>query len=459
MFVANHSPGSRRTELRVTVAWIFVFFMYGHLLSAQDTETTETADTSKSTGEGLCVPVKSPSDSERTGGKKLPSRDTWEYIASAPSWVAASMLILTLKIVSAGLKYAVSWGGLVYRIAVSRDGTRLLYPSYSSRTGPGIVFKKIGLVNENSELTLKASYGAYHRSRIAASFDSMILGPGTFAAVEGEFFHMPDERFYGIGNATDESDESYYSLRTIESALRLTGRFSPGAFAYMRFSVRHFRTVSSVRRSDLELLFPGTPGIPAGFFLGELGSGLYLDNTDYSDRPVNGTVALAGGGISHEIGGHGSEGERFGFWSMEADIKRFFKLPVGPYRVVVVRGNLAIKEPLATAGIPFFLLSALDSSSSTLIHGYRRSRFLDRHRISAGMDYRFPIWTHIKYAADMVVSFDAGRVDENIFTDFRFPGLHYGFGVGIRYYSGNDSFMFTGIGWSPEEVRFTFLLR
>jgi len=147
----------------ITILFTIVIISGQTLLFAEDT-VQDTTDN------------KSQKDTTRQSfPEKRRAREPWEYIVSAPIWIATSPLWLLYKGTAAVIGFVDDHDipEKVERVLISEDGSREIMPDYSSRTGGGIYFLKKGLISHSSELKISGSYWLLHRHSIELEFTNV----------------------------------------------------------------------------------------------------------------------------------------------------------------------------------------------------------------------------------------------------------------------------------------------
>jgi len=395
------------------------------------------------------------------GAAPLPARPAWEYAVSAPTVTAVSPAIGVLKGMeeTTAFIYSREIGLAVYHAMVSADGTRIIYPFYSTRVGLGIQYLKKDLFNLGSRLRASASYGLLNRGTASLSLLKLkIASLGTnplYSGAAGEFRTIPDERFYGIGNDSDSDDKTNYRLQSINFLVPFEYDHGRHFSLFAVPSLARYKT--SEPGGDLtpieENFDPSmVPGFNTTAWIGDLTATATFDFLDSEYRPARGLLGVARLGIADEATWI-TEKDRdpFGFWLALAGVSGFFEMPWGPHRVLVLQAEIESREEFSDRVIPFYLLSQFGGRET--IRGFPRSRYMDNSRLLGTAEYRFPVWIFARGVMDAFLFADAGQVASEI-SDFGFDRFHPGGGFGLHLYVGDRPAGLLSFAFSADEFEF-----
>ncbi len=218
-------------------------------------------------------------------------------------------------------------------------------------------------------------------------------------------------RFYGVGNETPESNRESYTPRTVPVTASLYRRVFSHLYAGLTYD---FAWVDIAKFEPAGLIASGAFTGDRGGYLSGLGPAVYWDSRDSQFFP-------SGGGyyqLSALIYDTGLGGD-FDFRQYNADLRHFFST-FGD-QVFAVQAIVRFSDGDA----PVTALPKLGGSN--VLRGIFEGRFMDRHQIVVQGEYRIPFWTFFGIHAFGGV----GEVARNA-DDFRFSGLKYSVGGGLR---------------------------
>lgn len=433
---------TRRTKLSV---------LLGTILCCAAAQSYAQTDTLNSAGNG--------------GPDKLPARQTWEYAVSAPTVTAVSPAVGLLKGMEAttAFIYSREIGLTIYHALVSADGSRIIYPFYSTRVGLGLQYLKKDLINLGSRLRVRGSYGFLNRGTAGLSFMNLKIaswGPNPlYTGAAAEFRTIPDERFFGIGNDSESDNKTNYRLQSI--GFMLPFEYDHGRHISLFAVPSLFRYKTSDPGGDLtpiqDKFAPSeVPGFSTTAWIGDLISVATFDWLDSEFRPARGFLGKASLGISDEATWISEESrDPFGFWLALAGVSGFFEMPWGPHRVLVLQAEIESREDFSDRVIPFYLLSQFGGRET--IRGFVRSRYMDKKRLLGTVEYRYPVWIFARGVMDAFFFADAGQVASEI-SDFGFGRFHPGGGFGLHLYVKDRPAGLLSFAFSKDEFEFRLAL-
>jgi hypothetical protein len=395
--------------------------------------------------------------------KKLPAQKKWENVVSAPIWVVFSPVIAFLE----GIQYSTALfsankiGINLYYILVSSDGTRKVYPFYSSRYGLGIQYSKKTLINTESQLSFRGSYGWYQRHSLIGQWDRIRIfsdDKQMFAGIHSGYVFFPDEAFYGIGNTTSKKDKTLYASREISFESSVEKGFGRSFKIFVLPSIGQFKVSNSYNDNNPSTLkkftYRDVAGVGTESILAGMAVGVGYEKLDSLIRTTRGMIFSLQCGFVTELPWNNLTDtlsrSSFGLWRVGGNYTRYFPLPVGPGRVVTMRAVVDIRRNLKRKSIPFYLLSRLGGEKN--LRGLSRWRYYDNDLLALSVQYKFPVWRFAdqKAVLDGVVYIDEGQVAENIFTKGSIKGFHTGAGFGFNVSSATNSYVQLITGFSSD---------
>ena len=273
----------------------------------------------------------------------------------------------------------------------------------------------IGSFTERIERRVSFSYAdpAFSQGRYSLNFDA-------------SFFKNATSRFFGIGQATSESDQTNYTGREA----RVNWRFGIYANEVTQIAVgQRFRQVSLQRgATDLPFTgeqFPAIEGVQGETLILGHRAMFYYDTRNNLISPTDGMAVTAYAELNQNI----RNGDHPIYSRYEIDVKKLF--PSESKRaILVVRANLQ-----ATIGtqVPFFEQSSLGGQNN--LRGFGVDRFIDKHLLAFSIEERIHLMrTKIAGAtADFEIApfLDTGQVF-NDYKDVTFTNYRMTPGIGFR---------------------------
>lgn len=242
----------------------------------------------------------------------------------------------------------------------------------------------------------------------------------------GSFFKNATSRFFGIGQTTQESQETNYTAREA----RANWRFGVYANEVTQVAVgQRVRQVSLQRgATDLPFTverFPDVPGVQGESIIVGHRATFYYDTRNSLFSPTDGMAVTAYAEVNQNV----RNGDHPVYSRYEMEAKKLF--PSESKRaILVVRADLQ-----ATIGtqVPFFEQSSLGGQNN--LRGYGVDRFIDKHLIAVSVEERIHL-ARTKVAgviADFEVApfLDTGQVF-NSFKDVSFKDYRMTPGMGFR---------------------------
>ena len=120
--------------------------------------------------------------------------------------------------------------------------------------------------------------------------------------------------------------------------------------------------------------------------------------------------------------------------------------------MLVLRVAGQVTDAFERRAIPFYYMSELGEKGT--IRGFDRSRYRDRDRLIASVEYRYPVWRTV----DWVLFLDAGQVTHRLFDTLSRDDFAFGYGGGFRIWSPRGVIMRFEVGKSADRVRLYLVL-
>ena len=242
----------------------------------------------------------------------------------------------------------------------------------------------------------------------------------------GTFFKNATARFFGLGQATSESDETNYTAREA----RANWRFGLYVNEVTQIAVsQRFRQVSLQRgATDLPFtgdVYPTVDGVSGETIILGHRASFHYDTRNNLITPTDGMAITAYAELNQNI----RNGDHPIYSRYELEIKKLFASE-SKRAILVVRADLQ-----ATIGtqVPFFEQSSLGGQNN--LRGYGVDRFIDKHLIAASIEERIHI-ARAKVAGvaadfEFAPFLDTGQVF-NSYKDVSFKDYRMTPGLGFR---------------------------
>lgn len=306
-------------------------------------------------------------------------------------------------------------------VVVMREGrriTNILAPdiTYNEIDGAGATFRMRRFFSRDSTLVLDAGVTSEGGQDHDVIFSQRRIGPGDNLYFRTRFWYTTTlaNRFYGLGNDTDEDAESTYVFRHTEAVATL-GIELPLHFAVELQERLVSNKVGPGRLDDVpssRAVFPGVPGVTDDrLTLLSHKIRLLLDTRDSRGAPTEGFF----GEFSYEAGDATTGGD--------VDFDRFtfgftFLFPKWDKRFITVihaSGWYVISDD----ALPFYEQTRIGGKNT--IRGYGEGRFVDQHGFAASLEERWNVFEYeimdVRQIFQIAGFVDLGRVyaeDESI---------------------------------------------
>jgi outer membrane protein assembly factor BamA len=223
------------------------------------------------------------------------------------------------------------------------------------------------------------------------------------------------DKFYGIGNHTDEEDEEDYTPRGFQLRLDLQKRAFLGSYIGLRYEREYLELIEVEEGGTLDR--GNIPGSGGGTASG-LGISMKRDTRNSVFFPSAGSLFKVSMLVFDE-----SIGSKYDFTRFRADIRRYHRLSES--------NILAADVHVGIMGgtVPFHMLSLLGQiGERNLMRGYYQGRFRDKNMLSLQVEYRRSLWWRLGAVAFVGVGDVAAGIDEFTLETFK-----YSYGGGLRF--------------------------
>ncbi|MGH7148653.1 MAG: BamA/TamA family outer membrane protein [Burkholderiales bacterium] len=277
------------------------------------------------------------------------------------------------------------------------------------------------------EIRFIGSFTEQIERRVVFSYTDPAFSQGRYSLNFGaSFFKDATARFFGLGEATSESEQTNYTAREA----RANWRFGIYANEVTQIAVgQRFRDVRLQKgATDLPFTvdrFPTVDGVQGeSLILGHRAT-FYYDTRNNLVSPTDGMAVTAYAEVNQNF--RNDDHPVYSRYAME--VKKLF--PSESKRaILVVRGDIQ-----ATIGtqVPFFEQSSLGGQNN--LRGYGVDRFIDKNLVALSIEERIHL-VRTKVAgvtADFEIApfLDTGQVFKN-FTDVNFKDYRMTPGIGFR---------------------------
>ena len=277
------------------------------------------------------------------------------------------------------------------------------------------------------EIRFIGSFTERIERKVVFSYADPAFSQGRYSLNFGaSFFKNATSRFFGLGEATSESEQTNYTAREA----RANWRFGVYANEVTQISVgQRFRQVSLQRgATDLPFTgdqFPAVDGVQGETLILGHRATFYYDTRNNLISPTDGMAVTAYAEVNQNL--HNGDHPVYSRYAME--VKKLF--PSESKRaILVVRADLQ-----ATIGtqVPFFEQSSLGGQNN--LRGFGVDRFIDKHLVALSVEERIHIM-RTKVAgvtADFEIApfLDSGQVF-NDYKDVSFKNYRMTPGIGFR---------------------------
>jgi len=227
-------------------------------------------------------------------------------------------------------------------------------------------------------------------------------------------YNIGNAVYYGIGNDLPESNKENSTNQIVSFATRVFRRLDKNLFFGLQYQYVH---LTSLERASGGLLETTQVAGFDGSVVSGMGAAVLYDDRKNILNPQRGFYAEMSGYRFNE----GPIGE-YEFTALQLDVRKYFQPFQGSSHTLAVQGfaNFVIGDP------PYNQLSTL--GGPTIMRGYIRGRYREKHHLAMQAEYRFPIWRKF----GMVVFGGVGDVYNKI-VNFDSADLKASYGVGLRF--------------------------
>jgi hypothetical protein len=343
----------------------------------------------------------------------------------------------------------------IYDLLTNEDRTAIVTPvvTYSTTDGPGggVAFRHTNLFGNDERLRLLAAVRSNRDWQALATFDTDVLALGDRHLWLGaDADENRNERWFGLGGDTTESDERVIRVRAVDAraSLGLLPGRAPLTALILEGSFHH-RAIGNGEDPSI----PGVtdePGVPLPPGYGEAldfpegALRLVHDTRDSDGRTTRGVLYTLDGSATTDVNG-----------AAESDVRGLasatWYVPVAPRaRTLVIGAEAAATAPLRSGDqVPLHRLVTLGAGHG--LRGYRPGRFRGRYGWNGTVEYRYPLWEYMSTGTGMSADFfgDVGRVAQTPADLFATP-IRWSAGGGLRFESASALVFAFEIGFSPE---------
>lgn len=283
-----------------------------------------------------------------------------------------------------------------------------------------------GALPNRLDVTARGAYSTRGYVRAGGGLNARNIGGAPLdIGVNGQYYELPQEDFFGLGSDSDKSSRTNYLLDAIEAGVTVQWRPSVLAFSGGAgyFGPRLGRGTDS-RYPSIEQVFSASaaPGLgtETDFLTYQASAAL-----DWRDNPAfphsGGRYAVSAAQYDdRDLGA-------FDFYRIDVTLHQFAPLP-DRYRRIALRAEGSFTNADSGQAVPFYLQPTLGGARS--LRGFREFRFRDENSVVVGAEYQWEAW----WAMDAALFADAGTVaptrERLAIRDFE---ASYGFG--LRFHS------------------------
>lgn len=257
------------------------------------------------------------------------------------------------------------------------------------------------------------------------------------------FSRDSSNRFYGLGQQTEDDDETSYTSRNIQSKLQLTSELRENFFLSFAMEPRQ----KWIRRGIIEDVpsikekFSDVPGIEGGYVF-PIRLAMIYDTRNNEVSPTSGTYCRF-----FLEGASQSVLSSFSYQKIGLEGKTYLPLDDDSRFVLVLRG---LVEYMEGSNVPFYELSSLGGET---FRGFGEGRFYDKHRFQINVEQRIRLVRffvgEILLDVEGAVFAEFGQVFPS-FKDVKTKDIQKVFGVAIRFVVRSQIVAKVDIGYGDE---------
>lgn len=241
---------------------------------------------------------------------------------------------------------------------------------------------------------------------------------------------LPQEDFFGFGQASSASMHTSYSHRMTDVSLVAALAPRPwlqieGTAGFLNHDLSRGRQpgLPSIEERFTDEAVPGLVGTTQ--FM-QTGVAAVVDLRDVAEAPRHGGWYRASLTHYEGIGGSGAR-----FASFDADLRQFIAIPGTTRHVLALHGQVMSTAGGTDAEIPFFMMPRLGGKS---LRGYEVSRYTDRHLLAFSVEHRWDVHPKLQ----LVGFLDVGQVAPALGA-FGLERFRSSVGTGVRYRVGGHA--------------------
>jgi Omp85 superfamily domain len=351
----------------------------------------------------------------------------------------------------------------------SDDGRWRIVPIASNRTGSGAKFKFKPDPEGKTQAYLLGSWWLYGRQKYELGVKDL-KNPqgGPVINANATYLIQPEERFYGFGTISRESDLLYFKHEYADFGLSAGGSFPDGLqlSVYGNYRVNNIHRASKRPSLDatmdrasqrLERLFneqwawlfghvniPLPEDISSRLDMGTVGARFEMNSVPNLAKPVDGTLLVL------DASYHGEPtGKKYGYLEGYAKFGHFWHVYNERVLYADIEGTVT-KTNEDGYRIPFYDYPTLGGHES--LRGFQRDRYRGDHRVFGTVEYRFPlrdIWA--ESGLDFRVFSDWGQVFMEDNDEYN-GNMQIGYGFGFATWNIEGSAISFDVGFSREGV-------
>jgi outer membrane protein assembly factor BamA len=201
---------------------------------------------------------------------------------------------------------------------------------------------------------------------------------------DGQYRSRPEDKFFGIGNETPLSNESFFKTVHREVAAGYSAEINTQLRATVGISFDRVGVSDPQSGESAQEMFTGdeVPGLFTGATMRR--ATLVLDHNTQDDLHR----ATRGGREIVEVGLHESIGNGdFAFWRYGIDLVRYFPLSQDSRKVIAFRGMVETDQEKGGSSVPFYDLPYIGSWKT--LRGFEDYRYRDKSAVAFGLEYRY----------------------------------------------------------------------
>jgi hypothetical protein len=254
---------------------------------------------------------------------------------------------------------------------------------------------------QNKQLDVWASWNIFLK-------DEDFLGKGEFR------YRIFPDRFYGIGNRSEEEDVEKFEYNLFSIKLLVLKKIQDGVFAGVDYQFSSFHNFKNDAEGQLlqNNILGARGGNNSGFGL------VFLIDT--RDNVIN-----ASDGIFLEFSSYFYKdffGSDFGYNNYNLTYNQYFNLNPAKRRVLALNTVFNFN----VGATPFMSLATVGNTD--ILRGYSTNRFRDQNFIGTQAEYRMPLW----WRFGLVGFAGVGDVFDNL-DDIQWDTFKYSVGGGLRF--------------------------